>query len=196
MKTTKKEQIEALQEKAYGQAIEWLATIDGPSRHARRVTATRELANDAQGLALLVLDLNGVGGEKGTGHNGRSLRLERFQSLGKGRWQASDGEAYLAAAREVVSTAADMTELVLQPVTDGEPDEAGLQCLWGAGSCFVRAEEETTKFIAAFCRRVLWAKAHKEGIIETPPPIPEGFDPVSVAEGEALAWANLLDVTG
>jgi hypothetical protein len=76
--------------------------VTAPVRHELRVEATllaaRDGRSDADAALLLAADLNGVGGPAGAGGpGGASRRIPVFSHLGKGRWRASDGEAWRAA---------------------------------------------------------------------------------------------------
>lgn len=99
-----------------GEAAEAILRETAPARHAWRVAQTIEAARaaapsprpvgmdlDAYAAGLLVLDLLGIGGREGVEGLG-TLRVPALAvRLGRGRWQATDGDAYRAAAREAIS---------------------------------------------------------------------------------------------
>lgn len=86
---------------------EALRRLTAPARHAWRcqqtvvagLSALGDRAEHALVAALIALDLHGVGGPSNAGGAGSgTLRARWARSLGKGRWQASDGGAWRAAA--------------------------------------------------------------------------------------------------
>jgi hypothetical protein len=88
-----------------GQAIDLIVKAGAQARHGSRVddTANAALAA-ADGCSLtaaflLALDVHRIGGELGIS-GGSTTRY--FVGLGKGRWHASDGPAYMAAAEQAI----------------------------------------------------------------------------------------------
>jgi len=92
---------------------EALRRLTAPARHAWRVERTTAAAAAAipgtpcraLQAALVALDLHGTGGTAGCGAGASetaSLRAPWARALGKGRWQASDGRAYRAAAEQAL----------------------------------------------------------------------------------------------
>ena len=111
----------------------------------------------------LVLDLGGIGGRGGYGGDATARLLP---ALGKGRWQASDGEAYRAAA---------------------EAARRHLEwALWRAG-----AEESVDRHLVDWVRfaadpgEAQWAVAHCLRAVEA-----------AVDPAEAQKWAEVLDQIG
>jgi len=91
--------------------------LTAPARHAWRVEKTIAAAAAVLGnpcrvmqAALIALDLHGTGGTAGCGAGAGetvSLRAPWARGLGKGRWQASDGRAYRAAAEQALGALID-----------------------------------------------------------------------------------------
>lgn len=109
-------------------AVELVAGAGAAMRHLARVDTTVAVARAAaaeqlgQGesgsakerllmWALLTLDLNGLGGHADAGllggQSGATIRRPEFKKLGKGRWLASDGGAWRAAAEGAVEKIAE-----------------------------------------------------------------------------------------
>jgi len=104
MKTAKQTREDFLASGLSAAATELLVKASAYQRHAARVQATLDAAVDAVGCFApwaILLDLHGTNGAFGSGGRGSaSQRNPVFADLGKGRWQASDGAAYRAAARD------------------------------------------------------------------------------------------------
>jgi hypothetical protein len=89
-------------------AVSLIAAATAAGRHDRRIEATKETFRRQYGAdwpLFLSLDLHGVGGPQGATGEG----TERFGPggfLGKGRWLATDGQAYRAAAEAALWRAA------------------------------------------------------------------------------------------
>jgi hypothetical protein len=86
------------------EAIQVARKATSRARHDWRVRQTLEAAGAAFGMAeaacLILLDMHGIGGPCGAGGAGcRTDRAPWARSLGSGRWQASDGDSYRAAAK-------------------------------------------------------------------------------------------------
>ena len=93
-----------------GEAAEAACRETAQARHAWRVeeaeAAARKAAKEVYGegtsvlhlIALMLAELAGVGGKDGVAGAGTD-RLDAFAQLGKGRKQASDGDAWTAAIR-------------------------------------------------------------------------------------------------
>ena len=112
-----------------GPAVEFIGNLDGAERHQQRVKATlasaylKATANfpeksadaDASATLLLILDLIGIGGPNGMGWtNGQAGATDRlFDNLGQGRFNASDGEHWRAAALEALCSLYTMRPLVV-----------------------------------------------------------------------------------
>jgi len=92
---------EALLQESTGARHQW--------RVARTVEAARAAAPESMGegerrlyaAGLLILDLLGVGGRQGV-QGLATARLPAFETLGKGRKHAGDGDAWMGAAREAL----------------------------------------------------------------------------------------------
>ncbi|MBK9418851.1 MAG: hypothetical protein IPN62_16610 [Flavobacteriales bacterium] len=108
MRTAKKAREDFLAMGLSASATDLLVKAEGHQRHAARVQATLDAAVDAVGCFApwaIMLDLHGTNGAFGSGGRGSaSQRNPVFADLGKGRWQASDGQAYRAAARDAYYT--------------------------------------------------------------------------------------------
>lgn len=88
-----------------------LVRLNASERQEMRVKATMDAAMvgledkmnpEVEAGFRLLLDMSGVGGTLGTGIGGRSARNALFSKLGKGRWRASDGSAYMKASMEAL----------------------------------------------------------------------------------------------
>ena len=94
---------------ASGRALERIRTATAPLRHAARVAATAEAlarayTDPTMQWVALTLDLHGMGGPRDAGGAGcRTTRMPWAAGLGAGRWQARDGDAWRAAAVEMLA---------------------------------------------------------------------------------------------
>lgn len=105
----------------------WAAMIAGQDPARPRATGvTVEAEERAVAAALLLLDLVGVGGRAGVEGVG-TARLPCFRRLGRGRKQAGDGEAYMAAAQAALSELLHPGEHLGVPAVDGPALAAGLR---------------------------------------------------------------------
>ena len=148
------------QHDAAGWPSEWLeehAGDDADRRHAWRVSETLSFAAHACPIdpccvsvrLLIEADINGVGGHGGMGlAGGAGRRSERALwgcVLGKGRWNATDGPAYEAAARDAV---------------DALEDFGGSESESDAAMCQIMA-------VAAYTNRFThWAKTYYSNVME------------------------------
>lgn len=88
-------------EKTLAAAIREVLLRWGPGRDVEAAAAVTEVPRAAV-AAVLALDLHGIGGPLGAGGDGR--QTDRLLSeLGSGRWHASDGPAYRAAAEAALA---------------------------------------------------------------------------------------------
>lgn len=131
MQTRKEMALELEGKGISGPAQELVLKYTAPARHAARVEATRKVAVGTKvPIISLLLDLTGVGGRLGLEGIG-TARLAPFRELGKGRKQARDGGAYMAAAEHVLHSLVGeentkgMTILVI-PIVDVDDR-------WGVG---------------------------------------------------------------
>lgn len=192
----------------------FVAGVDGALRHAARVEETLAAVaavteQQEEQLALLHLDLVGVGGVRGCSGEG-TLRLPCFLPCGKGRKNASDGEAWLFAARDallhlVVEVGGAIRPMLRAVEEQGPSAETGAPLppalTWGSVVLRVDTLEGFGALAQAqaLCRLVLWAQAWRERIVETPPPSrrePPAVDVLDLvawrAAEEQGPWAELL----
>lgn len=145
-----------------GDALAFIASLGASERHAWRVGATLRAALEAadsetyptasedaearQALAvawaLVALDIDGVGGPRGMGGaGGASGRMPWARTLGKGRWQASDGRAWEAAAVEareaLVRALGETPHLAVDELPYGEKPVATLVVRAGQTACSI-----------------------------------------------------------
>jgi hypothetical protein len=92
-----------------GPAAEFLATRDAAHRHHRRMDDTaailqqlNEESASNEGVVKLLLDVFGIGGRYNL-EGLSTIRLPPFDTLGKGRKNASDGSAWMNAARDLLA---------------------------------------------------------------------------------------------
>lgn len=108
-----------------GDAAEAILRETAPMRHLARIQATHNAAfaagEGSYALAVLVLaaDILGVGGHDGIEGAG-TARHPAFKHLGNGRWHASDGGAYRAAAEWSLRTLC-ITAAGLDPAGEDYP---------------------------------------------------------------------------
>lgn len=185
-------------------AADFLADVDAPLRHKWRVEQTIEAARNApcglaEGLGLLLLDVCGLGGERGTGWNGRTERYRLFSKLGKGRWQASDGDAYRVAAMDALES---HRVRVLPELEGDNVSEFGIQVVRvnrldfeDSDYILFGIEEDVDQRIHSLCRRVLWQHAYLSQLVQTRPPWMDGpgAEVADLTMGETADWASLLN---
>ena len=108
------------------QAKSLILAATAPQRAEQRVAATLTAAKETKEPEwFLLLDIHGAGGQLGAG-GGRSQRATPFSALGKGRWNATDGGAYYAAARRALGTLLDTPAIIVTAVPADENDDAHL----------------------------------------------------------------------
>lgn len=199
---TREEQLLHLQELGVDEeSAQWLVGVDAHLRHEARVEATLEAARNApcglaEGLGLLLLDLIGWGGERGTGWNGRTERYRLFSKLGKGRWQASDGDAYRAAAFDVI----DSHQVRVSPELEGDGlrdygikvETSGLFPVIDEDYLLFGIEEVVDMRILALCKRALWQQSFLEGLVETRPPWMSSCRAANCIKGPLSEWSELF----
>jgi hypothetical protein len=165
MAITVREHINAAIEAGFqGPALELITHAGATFRHKSRVDDTLEAALEAAGnrceltaAFMIAIDLGGIGGALGL--SGEStVRAPMFQGLGKGRWQASDGAAYRAAAEEALCRLRRGRELMARA------DASGVGVFWAqeGGVAFFGWEWFRARGIcpwirAEIGRAVLWA---------------------------------------
>lgn len=123
---TKKSVLESLGlSDAPSAAQDFINGLYGEVRHDSRVAATIEAAGGPDGAftsGKILLDLIGRGGRGGTGVDGQSERHPDFQVLGKGRWNATDGNAFLEASRNALRKLNDGLSLNISISHDDDED--------------------------------------------------------------------------
>jgi len=175
-----------------------IAQATGPARHAARVEATLAaatqwlLANSEHvdqsamphNLAwLLILELHGVGGPLNAG--GKDASTSRIlKSLGKGRWQASDGAAYRAAALAAL-TSVSTGRITLAPLENGS-----VQVSLGDDTDVVHATLEPW-FARSLAIRGILATAEETLADWSAHLGAEGMDVQLV--GDPIAWGAVVD---
>lgn len=111
-------------------AVAYALNLTAGARHASRVDATIDAArafldgmdpSDLQVAALVAVDLHMTGGPGGMGGLcGGTDRLLAFQKLGKGRYHASDGGCYRAAAIEALHKLCPCCDFAFSVDEDGD----------------------------------------------------------------------------
>jgi hypothetical protein len=133
-----------------GAALELLLKATAPARHLGRVEATLAAATAGVNLgpggwaeetlpsvqaARILADIIGIGGPKVEALGLATVRLPAFQRLGKGRRQASDGGAWMAAAQGALARLCPQgLRMFVEAVLEGEhtpegPTPGGAPCL-------------------------------------------------------------------
>jgi hypothetical protein len=178
------------------ESAELVRRATAPARHAARVACTlaavREFLGpdhtDAEMVAELLCDLNGIGGPFGAGGFGAAtVRRPWASALGKGRRRASDGPAWMAAVESAITQIANGRAVEIDPGVSRRV----VVTLSGPGDEFVEAaiDELGWGYSLAVCGLLLASGAWpgEEGAARL------GERTYPVWGGTAAEWAAVVD---